>query len=33
LRLQGGIYNLFDTEYQHPVRTEFLQDTCQLHAA
>lgn len=26
LRLQGGIYNLFDTEYQHPVGTEFLQD-------
>jgi outer membrane cobalamin receptor len=26
LRLQGGIYNLFDTAYEHPVGTEFLQD-------
>lgn len=26
LRLQGGIYNVFDTEYEHPVGTEFLQD-------
>ncbi len=26
LRLQGGIYNLFDTTYEHPVGGEFLQD-------
>jgi outer membrane receptor protein involved in Fe transport len=26
LLLQGGVYNLFDTTYEHPVGTEFVQD-------